>query len=217
MAAGVADGLQNRFGVPRVSRVGSIPTRSRQFQCALKPQFRFVTLACLVLGVASAAAAQVPDSVAAPRDTVALDPWIQPAGEPAAPPPPADPEGGPPVSAMGAFWRSLVIPGWGQASVDQPTRGAFYFAGQAGIMWMVFKTNSKLQAAKRGMPVDEDLVSSRESQLQDWLVLAGFWALFSGVDAWVSAKMWGFETEVRPPANGGDGVELRTSVPVQFP
>lgn len=161
--------------------------------------------------------AQEPDSVSAAVDTVALSPWIQPEGAAPAPPPPVDPEAAPPVSAMGAFWRSLLIPGWGQASVDQPSRGAFYFAGQAGIMWMVFKTNSKLQAAKRTLPYNEDLVTSRENQLQDWLVLAGFWALFAGVDAWVSAKMWGFETEVQPPANGENGIELKTSVPVQFP
>lgn len=161
--------------------------------------------------------AQEPDSAAAAIDTVALSPWIQQEGAAPAPPPAEDPEAGPPVSAMGAFWRSLLIPGWGQASVDQPSRGAFYFAGQAGIMWMVFKTNSKLQSAKRTLPYNEDLVSSREDQLQDWLVLAGFWALFAGVDGWVSAKMWGFETEVQPPANGASGVELKTSVPVQFP
>ena len=165
----------------------------------------------------SGALGQEPDSVTAAPDTVALAPWIQPADAPAVPPPPSDSAGGPPVSAMGAFWRSLLIPGWGQASVDRPTRGAFYFAGEAGIVWMVFKTNAKLQSAKRGLPVDEDLVSSRENQLEDWLILAGFWALFAGVDAWVSTKMWGFETEVRPPASGGTGVELRTSVPVKFP
>jgi hypothetical protein len=120
----------------------------------------------------------------------------------------------PPVSPMGAFFRSLVLPGWGQVSVDQPGRGAFYFAMEAGSLWMLLKTNSKLNAAKRADPLDQDLVDLREEQVEDWSTLAVFWALFAGVDAWVSAHLWDFTGEVVPPPDGSPGAAFRYSVPV---
>jgi hypothetical protein len=120
----------------------------------------------------------------------------------------------PPVSPMGAFFRSLVLPGWGQVSVDQPGRGAFYFAMEAGSLWMLLKTNSKLNAARNADPVDEDLVQLREDQFEDWATLVVFWALFSGVDAWVSAQLWDFTGEVVPPPDGSPGAAFRYSIPV---
>ena len=119
-----------------------------------------------------------------------------------------------PVSPMGAFFRSLVLPGWGQVAVDQPGRGAFYFAAEAGSLWMLMKTNTKLKAAKNADPPDEDLVELREDQVEDWATLAVFWALFAGVDAWVSAQLWDFTGEVVPPPDGSPGAAFRSSIPV---
>ena len=167
----------------------------------------------------SAAQAQETDRPV-PVDTLAAEsvqaPTQVPATEPLAmQPPPAD-SAGPmaPVSPMGAFFRSLVLPGWGQVSVDQPGRGAFYFAMQAGSLWMLFKTNAKLNAAKRSYPRNEDLIAAREAQFEDWAALAVFWALFSGVDAWVSAQLWDFKGEVVPPPDGSPGAAFQYSVPV---
>ena len=85
MAAGVASGLQNRFGVRKASRVGSIPTRSRRAaasepgrvgRTARKPCFRrllrlAVAVACLAHApMPSAAQAQETDRPAA-ADTLA--------------------------------------------------------------------------------------------------------------------------------------------------
>ena len=39
---------------------------------------------------------------------------------------------GPPIRPKTALLRSLVIPGWGQASLDRGTAGATYFALEAG-------------------------------------------------------------------------------------
>ena len=122
---------------------------------------------------------------------------------------------GPPVSAMGAFWRSLVLPGWGQAKVGQPGRGAFYFTMEAASLWMLFKTSQKKAAAERAG--DEDLAAARQDQKEDWIVLAVFWALFSAVDAWVSAHMWDFESAVIPPPDGSPGAAIQYSVPVDVP
>ncbi|MCL7936531.1 MAG: hypothetical protein M8844_00110 [marine benthic group bacterium] len=128
---------------------------------------------------------------------------------------PADSAGPePPVSPMGAFFRSLVLPGWGQIAADQPGRGAFYFAMEAGSLWMLLKTNAKLNAARQSNPLDEDLIAAREAQFEDWATLAVFWALFAGVDAWVSAQLWDFTGEVVPPPDGSPGAAFQYSIPV---
>lgn len=225
MAAGVASGLQNRFGVRKASRVGSIPTRSRHIGgwSPLTP-LRGALLLGLVVVSGSGLLAQEPVLSAAPSadsvgalsmdtlatvssETEAVSQDVQAIG--------ADSAGvSPPISPMGAFFRSLVLPGWGQVSVDQPGRGAFYFAMEAGTLWMLLKTNSKLNAAKSADPLDEELVGLREDQFEDWATLAVFWALFAGVDAWVSAQLWDFTGEVVPPPDGSPGAAFRYSIPV---
>ena len=209
MAAGVACGLQNRRGARVASRVGSTPTRSRHLLAValLTPAF-LASAGCLrgqePAGADSSAVAERPalDSVPAPapvEESAAAE------GDPI----------GPPVSPMGAFFRSLILPGWGQASVDQPVRGAFYFTMEAASLWMLFKTQSKLDAAVRAG--DDELAASRQDQKEDWIVLAVFWALFSGVDAWVSTHLWSFEGAVIPPPDGSPGVAVQYSVPVGGP
>lgn len=209
MTAGVVSGLQNRFGVRKASRVGSIPTRSRHVQPRLGKAFsRVALLACLVATAAHAASAQEPIPPDSPAlDTIPVSSSVQALD--------TDSAGvSPPVSPMGAFFRSLVLPGWGQVSVDQPGRGAFYFAMEAGSLWMLLKTNAKLNAARSADPLDEDLVGLREDQFEDWATLAVFWALFAGVDAWVSAQLWDFTGEVVPPPDGSPGAAFRYSIPV---
>ena len=206
MAAGVACGLQNRRGARVASWVGSTPTRSRHF--------RMLALATLsTLFPCGLLSGQEPVS------TDSLVPASVPAetGEqPAVDPPEAPGDSlGPRVSPMGAFLRSLVLPGWGQAAVDQPVRGAFYFTMEAASLWMLFKTQAKADAARRAG--DEELAASRKDQKEDWIVMAVFWALFSGVDAWVSTHLWGFEGAVVPPPDGSPGVAVQYSVPVGGP
>lgn len=119
---------------------------------------------------------------------------------------------GPPVSPLGAFARSLVLPGWGQAAVGRPGRGAFYFGMEAVSMFMVFKTQAKLEAARAGG--DTALASARRQQREDWIALSVFWALFSGVDAWVSTQFWDYEGAITPPEEGTAGAAVRVTVPV---
>src|SRR5213082_3587186 len=52
------------------------------------------------------------------------------------------------VSPRSAFLRSLVLPGWGQSSIGAPGRGAVYFALESGSLWMVYKSDQKLQEAR---------------------------------------------------------------------
>ena len=246
MAAGVASGLQNRFGVRKASRVGSIPTRSRRNSGAgsraglrTREGSRRVALIRVALPLALLAnpltsprlsgqevespvrqGAITVDSLAADSaaaDSLAAGPpagssGVAPVSTQAAAADSAGPSA--PVGPMGAFFRSLILPGWGQVSVDQPGRGAFYFAMEAGSLWMLFKTNAKLNAARKSNPRNEDLIAAREAQFEDWAALAVFWALFSGVDAWVSAQLWDFKGEVVPPPDGSPGAAFQYSVPI---
>ena len=207
MAAGVACGLQNRRGARVASRVGSTPTRSRHFR-----MLSLVTLSTLFPCALLSGQEPVSTDSLVPEASVPAETGEQPAVEP--PEVPGD-SLGPRVSPMGAFLRSLVLPGWGQTAVDQPVRGAFYFTMEAASLWMLFKTQGKADAARRAG--DEELAAARQEQKEDWIVMAVFWALFSGVDAWVSTHLWGFEGAVIPPPDGSPGVAVQYSVPVGGP
>ena len=129
------------------------------------------------------------------------------------------------VSAAGAFARSLVLPGWGQAYVGSPGRGAVYFALEAGAAWMTFKSYRQLDEAREVQAWEREsgrlgeneklsVVSSREEQFEDWLTLSIFVLLFSGVDAFVTAQLADFDEHVgvRPGTEGG--MRLEATLPV---
>lgn len=118
-------------------------------------------------------------------------------------------------SARSALIRSLVLPGWGQAYVGASGRGAFYFALEAGSLWMVYRANQALSAARQleyelrengalGSQQRHPLAASRAQQVEDWITLSIFWALFAGADAYVSAQLADFpgHVGVTPGVNG---------------
>ncbi len=114
----------------------------------------------------------------------------------------------PPISPLGAFGRSLILPGWGQLEVGRPARGAFYFAAESIFLFMAFKADARLSAAKEELPLNEERISNRSGQRENWLVLAGFFAFLSGLDAWVSTQFWDFEPSIGPPADGSVGIAV---------
>jgi hypothetical protein len=130
----------------------------------------------------------------------------------------ADTAGAPPLSPWGAFWRSLLVPGWGQAELDAEVRGAVYFVAEATSAWMWVRTQRRLDAARRraASPADP-LVRARTQQREDWIVLTVFWAFFNAADAWVTAHLHGFETKPIPvpgePVAWFVGVSWPTGVP----
>ena len=85
---------------------------------------------------------------------LALALWLAPAAsvlaqDPGAAPPPPEAGAAPSdtvnarrsYNAGGAFLRSLLVPGWGQAAVGSPNRGGFYFAVEGISAWMILKTS----------------------------------------------------------------------------
>ncbi len=99
----------------------------------------------------------------------------------------------PPISAGGAFLRSLVIPGWAQAELGAQSPGAFYFLAESFCIFMVARTSIRLDYAKRDEAANPGLVASRQQQLEDWIALAVFTALFSAADGWISVQLFGFD------------------------
>jgi hypothetical protein len=129
------------------------------------------------------------------------------------------------ISPRGAFFRSLVLPGWGQSSIGAPGRGAVYFALESGSLWMVYKADQKLQEAKRletarhadgslAEGQSSGLVRARRNEREDWITLSVFWFFFSGADAFVSAQLRDFDThvDVQPAREGG--AQVMVSIPV---
>ncbi|MGD8496347.1 MAG: hypothetical protein PVF05_09180 [Gemmatimonadales bacterium] len=168
-----------------------------------------LAFAALLLGPGPVAAQEESPPVAPVADSARTDSAAVSVLRRPAPPDSVERPSGP--SPMSAFFRSVLVPGWGQLAADQPGRAVFYFVAQSATMFMVLRTNHRIGEAE-----SEELKQARRSQREDWLVLAGFWALASGVDAWVSAQMWGFEGEVVPPPDGSAGVALRLRVPTRL-
>ncbi|HEX8243933.1 MAG TPA: DUF5683 domain-containing protein [Longimicrobium sp.] len=129
------------------------------------------------------------------------------------------------ISPRDAFLRSLVLPGWGQSSIGAPGRGAVYFALESGSLWMVYKSNQKLQEAKElqatrreqgllGEDATLPLVRARRNEREDWITLSVFWFFFSGADAFVSAYLRDFDTHVGVQPAPTGGAQLQVSVPL---
>lgn len=70
------------------------------------------------------------------------------------------------VSPGGAFFRSLLLPGWGQAAVGSYGRGGFYFATESAVGWMLFKTNRRQRSARA-------IVALREGEVEAFHMALG--------------------------------------------
>jgi hypothetical protein len=110
------------------------------------------------------------------------------------------------IKPKGALWRSLLIPGWGQA------RAGRHVAGAAFVMWEGVTIMMTLRAAHEKQYLiasGSANVASKDQQVQDWVVLWGFNHLFAGAEAFVAAHLQDFPKELKLEAvPGGVGVRL---------
>jgi hypothetical protein len=129
------------------------------------------------------------------------------------------------ISPRTAFVRSLVLPGWGQASVDSPVRGAVYFGMEAGSLWMLQKAHTRLRQARErddllrsvgllGPTERSEDTASRRREREDWLTLAIFTLFFSAADAYVAAWLQDFDAEVGALPDPGGGFRLQVGIPL---
>lgn len=180
----------------------------------LKRRIPLLRACTLLLGLL-AAPALAPPTQAQELDTVPV------VTTPRRVPAPAVPDTFP--SARSALIRSLVLPGWGQAYVGAHGRGAFYFALEASSLWMVYRTSRALSAARvRERELREigtlgpnqplPLAESRSQQVEDWITLSIFWALFAGADAYVSAQLADFAGHVGVAPERGGGMRFQVQL-----
>ena len=170
---------------PPVSSVGSIPTRSRHFLLG----------AAVADDKARSAVAQDSASVATPppaaSDTVAV----------------------PHVSPMGAFWRSLPLPGWGQAKLDRRLTGGIFLAFEGITLGMAVKARQELEYLRR---TNSGRADNKRQEHEDWLVLLVFNHLFAALDAFVRRHLCDFPDDLKLQATPG-GVGGSVSIPIRIP
>ena len=113
------------------------------------------------------------------------------------------------IGPVGALWRSLVLPGWGQAATGRKVTGALFTVWEGTTMFMTLKAHQEANYFKvSGAPN----LHSKRQEVQDWLVLWGFNHLFSGAEAYVAAHLRDFPRDLKIRAVPG-GVGLRFSLP----
>lgn len=116
-----------------------------------------------------------------------------------------------PITPTGAFLRSLVLPGWGQARLGRNVTGGLFLGFEGLAAAMVWKTYWQLDFARtRGK-----YVASHKQEREDWLVLLGFNHLMAGAEAYVSAHLWDFPAALKMQALPGGGVGVGVQVPLR--
>jgi hypothetical protein len=109
-----------------------------------------------------------------------------------------------PISPGGAFVRSLILPGWGQARLGRNVTGGLFllFEGMAGAM--VWKATWQLEWAR----TRDKFVESHRQEREDWIVLLVFNHLMSGAEAYVSALLFDYPAalQARRLPDGSTGI-----------
>jgi len=110
------------------------------------------------------------------------------------------------VRPMGAFWRSLLIPGWGQSATGRHATGAVFVAWEGVTAMMTLKAR---QEANYMQSIGSANAKAKRQEVQDWLVLWAFNHLFSGAEAYVSAHLQDFPADLKIQAYPrGIGISL---------
>jgi hypothetical protein len=178
---------------PSAAPVGSIPTRSRHLRSTV----------VRVLAAAILVAAAFPPKSAAQDSTAARgrSPAVQP-----------DTLSRRYISPFNALWRSLLIPGWGQARLNRKLTGGIFVGWEAVTLGMTLKTRSELRYLRRVESVRGD---DKRQEHEDWVVLLAFNHLFAGLEAFVSAHLADFPGDLRFQAVPG-GVGASLSIPIRL-
>jgi hypothetical protein len=110
------------------------------------------------------------------------------------------------VRPMGAFLRSLLLPGWGQAATGRRVTGAVFAAWEGVAAMMTLKAQSEKHYLEESR---SDNVAAKRQEVQDWIVLWVFNHLFSGAEAFVAAHLQDFPKELKLQAfPRGIGISL---------
>jgi hypothetical protein len=173
---------------PPAAPVGSIPTRSRHPRFSTR--LSLLALVATLVGTTVDLAAQ--DSAAA---RVSIDTLQRQY-----------------ISPLNAFWRSFLIPGWGQARLNRKLSGGIFVAWEGVTLGMSLKTRRELRYLRR---TGSARAEGKRQEHEDWLVLLAFNHLFAGLEAYVSAHLADFPGDLRVEAVPG-GVGAAVSLPIRL-
>lgn len=101
------------------------------------------------------------------------------------------------VRPMAAFWRSFLLPGWGQAVTGRHVTGATFVAWEGVTAMMTLKAQQEANYLEK---IHSSSVELKRQEVQDWLILWIFNHLFSGAEAYVSAHLQDFPPDLRVQA-----------------
>jgi hypothetical protein len=174
---------------PPAAPVGSIPTRSRH----LRPAMAGVVL-LLVLSLAGSVADLFGQAAPPPRQPAVLPDTTRQY-----------------ISPGNALWRSLLIPGWGQARLNRKLAAGMFVAWEGVTIGMSLKTGRELRYLRRTNSARAD---DKRQQHEDWLVLLAFNHVLSGVEAYISAHLADFPGDLRLDAVPG-GTAAVISLPIR--
>ena len=120
----------------------------------------------------------------------------------------------------------MLIPGWGQVSLDRNTAGGLFVALEVTSIAMLIQSKKQLsiaQAAVRDSLLDprsgefvanplEGRVGPRKRAVEDWTALLIFSHLIAAADAFVAAHLWDVPVQVQGH-EGERGATITTHIP----
>src|SRR3954466_4373266 len=174
---------------PSAAPVGSIPTRSRH-----------LTLTVIVsVGVLLSLTSAQLVGQAQPRPA-------RPTPSPAPAPARTDSLTRRYISPSGALWRSLLLPGWGQARLNRKLTAGLFIAWEGVTLGMSLKTLQELEYLRRTNSARAD---DKRQEHEDWVVLLGFNHVLAGLEAYISAHLADFPGDLHLEAlPGGAGAAV---------
>jgi len=116
-----------------------------------------------------------------------------------------------PITPGGAFVRSLILPGWGQARLGRNVTGGLFvlFEGMAGAM--VWKATWQLEWAR----TRDKFVDSHRQEREDWIVLLVFNHLMAAAEAYVSALLYDYPVALQARALPGGRTVVGVTLPLR--
>ncbi len=63
-----------------------------------------------------------------------------------------------PISPGSAFWRALLVPGWGHAAIGSYVRGGVYFTAQSATLYAWGRTRGRLNEARKSLRFRETVL-----------------------------------------------------------
>jgi hypothetical protein len=116
------------------------------------------------------------------------------------------------ISPINAFWRSFLLPGWGQARLNRKLTGGIFVAWEGVTLGMSLKTRHELAYLRRTRSARGD---NKRREHEDWVVLLAFNHLFAGLEAYVGAHLTDFPGDLKIRAVPG-GFGASVSVPIRL-